>query len=330
MEQFKQKISILIGVWLGGLLLVFSGTGWAQHNETMSQVLYSQFLINPACTGIDNTLAIDLFAQQQWSGVEGAPKQFVLGVHSPLNDTQMSIGGAMQLYRSGVSSVYQGNLTYSYLLKISDSNLLSLGVNGSYWSGQTGFNKLELNQYNDPNFNSSYNTPAKFNTGFGAFLYSTNYYLGVSIPYLLSQFNEDEFSIWDKSDIDRSLILSAGYSCKAGQFITLKPLALYNYYETQSSDWTIGLMVNYNNFISVGAMYHSLGRGLFSCNVSVFKNLQFRYSYGFSLKSSLVSRNTNELSLGYTIESLYKFNKNRIVTPKNNNEKSSVKSLRFF
>ncbi len=330
MRDLRKKISLLKELWISIFVFFIFGNIYAQNNETLSQTLYTQFFINPAYAGVDNALSVDLFAQRQWSGIEGAPQKYILGVHSPVNNTQMSLGGAMQLYKSGVSSVYQGSLAYSYLLKLSGSTLLSLGIKGSIWGGQTGFSQLDLNQSNDPNFNSSYHYPAQFNTGVGAFLYSTNYFVGVSFPYLLKNNKKEEFNIWDGADIDRSIMLSAGYSWQATDLIRLKPVGVYKYYETVSSVWMLGTVVNYNQFISIGSAYQSIGMGFLCCNVTVLKNLQVRYSYGFSINNNLISRNTNELSIGYTLDSIYKFNKKRTFDSKENREKSSVKSLRFF
>ena len=330
MRETGKKISLL-RIFLVSIVVLFLSSGvLAQNNETISQVLYTQFFINPAYAGIDNSLSIDLFAQRQWSGIEGAPQKYILGMHSPVNNTQMSLGGSIQLYKSGVSSVYQGSFAYSYLLKLTGSTLLSLGINGSVWGGQTGFEKLNLNQYNDPNFNSSYNSTSQFNTGMGAFLYSYNYYVGISLPYLLKNNKDEEFEIWNEAGVDRSVIFSGGYSFQASKAIHINPKIVYKHYESVSPVWMIGTMVDYNQLISLGVAYQSLGRSLMSFNISVVKNLQIRYSYGFSVNSSLVLRNTNEFSIAYTIESLYKFNKKRIFDKKEDNEKSSIKSLRFF
>ncbi len=323
--------SILLKLYWIGIILMFQfGGAVGQSNDNVSQLLYTQFFINPAYAGIDNALSIDLSAQRQWSGIEGAPQKYILGLHSPINNTQMSFGGNMQLYKSGVSSVYQGNFAYSYLLKLSGSKLLSLGINASVSGGQTGFEKLNLNQYNDPNFSSSYNYSTQFNTGFGAFLYSRDYYLGVSVPYLMKNNNNEDFNIWNGIGDDRSLIISAGYSWNTTKTISINPKVVYNQYESDSPVWVMGAMFGYNQTIAMGGIYQSLGWGFLSCNVNVINNLQIRYTYGFSMNSNLVSRNTNEFSIGYTIESLYRFNKRRTFDVKENSEKSSVKSLRFF
>ncbi len=330
MKHWIKKISLLSIKWISILMFFHYGNVVAQNSETISHTLYTQFFINPAYAGIDNALSVDLFAQRQWSGIEGAPQKYILGLHSPINNTQMSLGGTMQLFKTGVSSVYQGSLAYSYLLKLNESVLLSLGINGSIYGGQTGFEKLNLNQYNDPNFSSSYSYSMQFNSGVGAFLYSRNYYIGVSVPYLMKVKKDAELNFFDGAGIYRSFIVSGGYSLKASDLISIKPKGIYNHYNSYSPVWMLGTMVDYDQIISLGFAYQNLGWGVFSCNVSILKNLQIRYSYGFSVKSNLVLRNTNEFSIGYTIESLYKFNKKRSFGIKEDSGKSSVKSLRFF
>ncbi len=299
----------------------------AQGRESVSQYLYSQLFLNPAYAGVDNALSIDLFAQRQWMGIKGAPQKYQLVAHSPLNNSQMSIGGSFNLFKTGVTTIYKGNFAYAYLIKLSNSTLLSLGIDGSVRGGQNGFNELNLTHSNDPYFAENQQYKIQFNSGFGSFLYSSNYYVGVSVPHILKLKNEMGFNVWDVLERGRSIITSAGYSLPVSDQLTIKPKAYLSFYEAGEVIWNAGAQFNYNDILSIGLAHHSEGVTSTSLGVYINSNLQVRYAFEFTNNDKMVSKNNHEVSIGYTIKSLYISNPDRIIEQR---IRSSMKSLRNF
>src|SRR6476620_7722859 len=79
------KISSIIKGILMGLVLLVSLNAKAQQQGQYSQYMMNYFLINPAVAGADEFLDARIGYRMQWTGIEGAPRNYYMTVHSPID-----------------------------------------------------------------------------------------------------------------------------------------------------------------------------------------------------------------------------------------------------
>ncbi|WP_339694953.1 type IX secretion system membrane protein PorP/SprF [uncultured Roseivirga sp.] len=70
-----------------------SASTYGQQQILNTQYVFNRHLINPAYTGVGNTLKASLLFRNQWKGIEGAPNTQAFSLHSPVNyDNSFSLG----------------------------------------------------------------------------------------------------------------------------------------------------------------------------------------------------------------------------------------------
>src|SRR6478735_8739705 len=79
------RISSIIKGILMSLVLMVSLNVKAQQQGQYSQYMMNYYLINPAVAGTDEFLDARVGYRMQWTGIEGAPRNYYMTVHSPID-----------------------------------------------------------------------------------------------------------------------------------------------------------------------------------------------------------------------------------------------------
>jgi type IX secretion system PorP/SprF family membrane protein len=213
------------------LITLLSVTGsFAQQRPQYSQYSLNNFLINPAISGIENYSDLKFGYRKQWAGLEGAPQTYYTSIHTaigkqdrnrinrnsmmrgavrrPVTKTKVNrnnkfhrarphhgIGAMAQVDKTGPIQNTTFNASYAFHLPISSRVTVSMGA-------ASGINQFSLNRReittvvtNDPALYSDRLNTVKMNLGLGTWVYSDNFFVGVSAMDLLantsqnSQFN---------------------------------------------------------------------------------------------------------------------------------------------
>ncbi len=154
-----------------------------------------EMLINPAYVGSKGLFNhLSLNAKGQWLGVDDAPQsqnlQYQIGLPT------MGMGGWLYHESYGVTDNIQLNAVYAYRIKFERSQL-SLGIQAGVLTTNDAM-VTRINDENDPIFAEKSPRLWGFNAGFGAYYYSDEYYVGFSIPQLLT-------NDWDGGGAELSL-----------------------------------------------------------------------------------------------------------------------------
>jgi type IX secretion system PorP/SprF family membrane protein len=192
----------------------------AQQDPQYTQYMYNMNVVNPAYAGSKESISITALYRKQWSGLDGAPETFTFSAHSPFGD---KVGLGLSAIKDELGPISETNVfvDFSYTLQLSESFKLALGVKAGATFHDVGLIDLELQDPSDPFFSQDISNTYP-NVGAGAFLYTDNFYLGLSVPNLLNSVHLDENGIKFGSETNH-YFATAGYVFQVSENVKLKP-----------------------------------------------------------------------------------------------------------
>lgn len=286
----KTKLNIIIG--LGILLLVASGlTSKAQQDPMYTQYMFNTQTINPAYAGSWESLSFMVLARQQWAGMEGAPQTYTFSMQAPLKNERVALGLNVISDKVGLEKRFYMFGDYSYLLPINDKGLkLRLGLKGGFTNYSNNLTEYQTNAPGsgiiDPAFQGEIDGKFVPNFGIGGFLYNKRYYVGLSIPKILSpDFDNNYNNLSVNADIQHYFLL-AGLVFDLNENVKFKPTMLTK--ATFSSEYGAPVQLDLTaNFLIkekfwLGATYRTGDSFGFIAQFIVDKKLRIGYSYDYS------------------------------------------------
>ena len=244
------------------LALLISITSFAQPHFGKEQGTLRfqnrEIMVNPAYVGsiADAYTLLSFGAGWQWAGVEGAPKtqelQFQLGLPSA------GVGAWLYHESYGVTDVIQFAGVYGYGFKLSEGHNISLGLNLSVLTVSEGFVK-GIDDPNDPMFAQGSPRVWGFNSGVGAMYYSDKYYVGLSVPQLLTNSwveGAETPKIENAFKFNQLQVnIVGGYVLELSDDINLIPNALLQFSGSTSFGYEFMLRGDYKRRVAVGVGY---------------------------------------------------------------------------
>ena len=159
----------------------------AQQDPQYTQYMYNMNVVNPAYAGSKDNLSIGLLYRTQWVDINGAPKTGTLTVHSPVGK---NVGLGLSAITDKIGPVDETNVyaDFSYTIKMADHHNLAFGLKAGATFHQVGLFSDIGNGYvpspDDPAFSENISN-TYLNIGAGAYYYTSNYYVGFSVPNML-------------------------------------------------------------------------------------------------------------------------------------------------
>lgn len=271
----------------------------AQQTPQYTQYIYNTMSINPAYAGSFQGIDIVGSYRDQWQGIDGAPVTQYLGIHGPLRNEKVGIGLNLVNDKLGPAKQFYADGNVSYTIQTSAMTKLAFGAKLGIRLFSVDFSQGRFQNPND-NLNSNVDNNASFTFGAGTYLYSDNWYLGLSVPDFLPNefYNDDTESIKDE---EVQLFLIGGYVFNLSNEVKFKPAFLAKYISTTPIvvDVSANFLI-YERF-TLGASYRfeDAFSGLFG--IEVFDGFFAGYSYDSSVTElSNYNSGTHEIVLRYT------------------------------
>jgi type IX secretion system PorP/SprF family membrane protein len=281
------------------LLILFSSGSYAQHNSLYSQYYFSGILINPAYAGSQNALNFTSIYRNQWTGIEGAPKNLSIGLHSPLKSNKVNAGLIFLNSKYGLSSITSVMGIYAYRLSLGKGSL-SFGLQGGIQSSKNNWSQIETTDGNDPVFTSPATREISGIAGFGMYYKAEKFFLGLSSPTMYNSKKSFQFSY-------SPVLLSAGVLIQAGNSVVFKPSALIKYIKGSPIGTDISTVLYFKEIIGIGVGYRT--KDAIYAFVDLKLNEQFSAGYCYDYTTSHLKRYSNgshEFMLRYLFS--YKLN----------------------
>lgn len=271
----------------------------AQQDPQYTQYMYNMNVVNPAYAGSKESLSITALYRDQWSGFDGAPKTFTFSAHSPLGD---KVGLGLSAVKDELGPVSETNVyaDFSYTLQLGQSLNLALGVKAGASFHDVGLVDLELQDENDPFFSKNINNTYP-NVGAGAFLYSDNFYLGVSVPNLLKSVHLDENGLKFGNETNH-FFGTAGYVFQLSENVKLKPSVLVKYALDAPLSYDGNLNALFYDKFEIGASYRLDDSFSGLVGFQVTPNIRIGYAYDSVMSDiSAVASASHEVILTFDL-----------------------------
>lgn len=286
----------------------------AQQEQQVSQASQLKYLLNPAYGGLDYSLSIDAMVRSQWSGLAGAPKMQYLGFNIPTYAISGAMGGELSRFSEGAlthvkitgSYNYVSSWSFGFLSFGGRAGLLSTRLDGDKLITATGIYSDGQIVHNDPLLApESVNSIAPY-LQLGAYLYSTNTQMGVSIariPNLAQRIGSASISHELHSTI------FAEYRFEYSDLISFLPsILLKSDFNSLQSDVSLQANINGNIFGGIGIRGYngsSIDALVFTAGMKLGDHYRLSYSYDAGISSlRKVNEGSHEILLNYNLRKL--------------------------
>jgi type IX secretion system PorP/SprF family membrane protein len=281
-----KKIAILVTV------LYCANLVQAQQRSHYTQYILNNYILNPALSGIENYMDVKLSARTQWMGIKGAPQTFYLTAHTALGkkDYKTSATSFAVPGENPRGNAYWENYTASEphhgagLTVINDKtgnfNRFTATASYAYHIGLTprtnlsagfaaGITTVGLNADGKAFFGDDPSDPAvggvavkelrriKPDLSFGLWLYSANYFIGLSgqqiIPQKLAYVDDASFE--QKGKLIPHIFFTAGYRFLLNEDINAIPSVMVKYINgvfTNNYQAELNLKFQYRDLVWAG------------------------------------------------------------------------------
>ncbi len=289
---------------------------WAQQDPLLTQYMFNPFVFNPAYAGSQDYLATTIQSRYQWVGArEGisSPKTYIANAHTLLANQKTGVGGGIIYDEDFYTKKISFSGAYSHRI-IFQKTTLAMGLSAGAMHYTANNSSLNLRDEGDAAFNNGQNSSSFLpNFGAGLFYYNSKFYLGLSLPRILT--NKTNAS---QSTLNRHYYLNAGYVIPLGHSFKLKPNLQVRYTENVPVQVDINLNMLIYEVIWFGFSYRTTESLDFLLELNLSERLRLGYSYDFGLSDfSQYNSGSHEFMLGF-----------RLVPQEN--EKEKVYSPRYF
>ena len=239
--------------------------------------------INPAYVGVDGIMKVTFMHRSQWIGVAGAPVTQTLLFSAPLGQ---HVGFGFGITRDQIGPANETNVSadVSYTLHLNNNGLdFSFGIKGGLQLLNVDYTKLIIQNPNDPSIFHNINSRITPNIGAGMYLFNQDWYVGLSMPNLLStkHYNEKKVSLVSRAV---HFYLLGGINFYLNDNLKMKPTFLLK--NTSTSPLTIDLSLNFlfHNRFTTGVSYRQKASvsGLVDFKVSTSISIGYSYDYDTS------------------------------------------------
>jgi len=243
-----------------------------------------KLVFNPAYAGSQGALSATALYRNQWVGFDDAPKNYSFSVHAPLKNDQMGLGVLFEKSSVGIFRVTNIMANYAYNIELSKARLaFGLGFGATIYN--IAWNELVSSSGGDVLLMNDPESAVIPNFSLGTYYYSQNYFIGFSIPFILSR-EIDETSGQYHTAYNLSgnnLYLTGGYTFPLNQEIKLSPSLLLKYQPGTTIQIDCNLQVALKDWILLGMGYRSENTLICMLEIQLNHQLRMAYAYDFDL-----------------------------------------------
>lgn len=305
----------------------------AQEQFQLTNFIYSIHGINPAFSGIEDAVSLNIGFRRQWAAIEEAPVTYYAGFNGSLSSLKNvkqskrtlrksvprfykklknepgSVNHGVGLYVSGESygpfretSVF---FTYSFMYQLNKEYLLAIGISSEYANQRFVSDKVALYTPDlDEVYQNYADAPANIsclNINGGVVLYGKNIFIGYSLHQLASiQLSGNNFE--EAGNYGLYHFLSGGYNAVLSPQLILQPSTLVKY--NRMYNWQVDVVakLKYRNLIWGGLSWRYENAVGLIFGFQIEKGLLLNYSYEYPTgEINSYAKGTHELVLGYRL-----------------------------
>jgi type IX secretion system PorP/SprF family membrane protein len=325
------------------LLMLFVVTNtFAQQRPYYTQYVLNNYIINPAVAGIENYTDIKVSHRAQWVGLQGAPVTTYLTIHAPLkksaydereNPTSFhreggnprgqaywqsyqkpephhGVGFTVLNDKTGPLNRFAAYGSYAYHVGLSSNANLSFGISAGITQMSIDNSKVDFgNTTVDPavNLSSSLNT-IKPDISAGLWLYSKNYFAGISVQQIVPQnivFSGTAVQV-DNARLIPHIFFQAGMRLYLSDDLTLLPSVMARYINPLPLGVDVNAKLQYQDLLWVGGTYRYQDGFAGMLGINLSNSINIGYSYDINTSNlRAVSNGSHEILVGFLLGNKY-------------------------
>ena len=294
----RTRISIILATAI--IACVVTTTTQAQQYPVFTQYYFNELVINPAFAGAHVQLSATFAYRNQWVNFPGAPQTISVSGHTALYRGKMGIGLLVNEDRIGSYANQNVYGYYSYKVHFRDATL-SAGLSAGFNFLGVDFSKLDLQRPDDPSFASM--NVYKPNFGAGVYYNRKNFFLGLSVPFLLTS-----NMTGDLENVANNIKEARYYFLRGGTIIPLTPKGtvklnpsiLVRAQEGQPLSMDLNAAFILHDVLSVGTSWRSSDAFISFIDLKLSEKFHFAYSYDWTTSDiRKFSNGSHEFTLNY-------------------------------
>ena len=276
----------------------------AQMFPLSDHYVVNGLVINPAFAGSNDALSATMSYRDQWVGFKDSPKSYFLSVHAPVLNDRIGLGLLVEKNSIGIFKETNILGNYAYRMELSHGKL-ALGLGFGLTVLNTAWNELVAADADDAQLINYPTSSVLPNFSLGAYYYTKKYYIGISMPRLLS-YELDKSTGKYKIDSNFSgsnYFFSAGYEVGLGSQVKLLPSLLIKYHSNNSIQIDYTAQVNLKDRIWMGVGYrnNNILIGMLQCQLNYQIRMGYSYDYEFGTIGKYVN-GTHEIVFNYVFK----------------------------
>jgi type IX secretion system PorP/SprF family membrane protein len=287
---------------------------FAQTSEITGQYYLNLPAYNPAHTGMDNFLDVNLGFRQQWVGLNGSPKNILLSAYGVLNAQKRKIqntgrnpvkgskastvlfrkhglGGYIMSNAQGSYKQREIAINYAYHIPVMRSMYVSVGMSPSLYGEKIDMMDYTVkDQLSDASYQSLLmkgNSYSSLQLNIGASVYSEKFYVSYSMRQagkLSLNGNREIFS----SYLTKRHHILGGIIFHANEKVEIIPNTFIRLDATRPALFELGVRARYNQFVWAGLSYRN-DRTIVGAFGILYKN-KYKFSYAYEHKNLGLSK----------------------------------------
>ena len=311
----------------------------AQQKPHYTQYILNQYILNPALTGIENYTDIKVSHRHQWAGIDGAPVTTYLTAHTSLGKkdyrttpTSFNVPGenprgqrywedytaaephhgiGLQIIndKTGPLGQFSAYATYAYHIGLSPRTSLAAGFGAGFSRISLQTDKLQFAVPVDPAVYTSGNIN-KFKPDMmaGLYLYSADYFVGVSAQQIIPQ--KIDFTDNTVKETGGRLVphvfATTGYRFLLNEDFNVIPSVMVKYINPLPLQVDVNAKLQYLDLLWLGASYRVKYGFAGMVGMNLGNTVHVGYSYDYSTTAlNNYSHGTHEFLIGFTIGNKY-------------------------
>lgn len=289
------------------IVIVFSGSiSFAQTDPIFTQYSTNVQSINPAYCGMWDRGSVQMLLKKYYVGVTDAPLNQSISFYTPIRNENNGIGFNVinDLYGFARRLSFTGD--YSYKVKLSMTHFLRLGLKAGVLNFSNALNDYNLDPNNFPDVNFQEDVDIKYMAtwGVGAFMYTNNYYISLSIPQIIkNSFSENRSNYSSLAEL-RYVYLTGGYVFEAKNDIVLRPSVLLKAAKGTKLQLDLAANIVFLDKFWVGAMYRTNKTMAFIAQWVIKDQFKLGYAIDYSISKDIKAYQlgTHEIMLSYEFD----------------------------
>ncbi len=297
------------------LLILISGSLFAQQDALFSQYMFNKLAVNPGYAGSRELLSADILYRYQWVNINGAPKTLSASIHSPMNNPKLALGFNMYNDKIGPMSYTGALATFAYRI-VFPKGKLSFGLQAGFKNSGIIWNMIKTYDENDPFLLYPVKKKVVPDANFGVYYYTEKFFAGLSSKQLLqNQSLVVQDSLTGTTQFTKLLTHfygMTGLAIPLGDNVIFRPSLLAKFVKNAPPQLDLNASFLLANTLWIGASYRTEKAISLIAEVNIAQNLRVGYSYDIWLNElKIYNKGSHEFRMSYD----FNINK-RILTPR--------------